>query len=58
MEGITLEIVEDFSHVLQIIEGIKFTMRELKHALKDSEKGLAEKEAQLLELGNVYADFG
>lgn len=57
LEEITCEIVDHFSNVSRITDGIKFTMRELNHAFKDLEQDLAKKEAQLLELGNAYANF-
>lgn len=49
--------MEDFSYVSQMADGIDLSILDLHCALKDLEKGLSQKETQLLELGNAYARF-
>lgn len=58
LEDITHQIMDRFSDVSRIVDGIKFTTRDLNSALKELEQDLDKKEAQLLELGSAYADFG
>lgn len=58
LEDVTRDIVEDFSYVSRIADGIKLTIWDLHRMEKDLEKDLAQKEGQLLELGIAYVDFG
>lgn len=51
LEDITCQIVGHFSEVSRIIYGVKFTIQELTHALKELSR-------MLLELGSAYAYFG
>lgn len=50
--------LDDFNYISKLADGLRYSIRELRLLLGDLEKELACREADLVSLGDAYADFG
>lgn len=58
LQGTALHILDDFNYVSKLADGLRYSIRELRIVLDNLEKELAQREANLVKLGDVHADFG
>lgn len=57
LQDVSHQIVNHFGNISKSIDGIKFTIRHVILTLEELKQDLAKREAQLIELGDAYADF-
>lgn len=57
LQNISRQVVDEFSDISRIIDGIKFIIRKVTFTLKEFKQELAKREAQLAVLGDVCVDF-
>lgn len=58
LQGTALHILADFNYVSKLANGLRYSIGELRIILDDLEKELAQREADLVKLGDAHADFG